>query len=185
MQIIAWVAAHQLDPPMAVIRAPQSRMADKGFDGLMISLDDKRQLRGIIVCEEKATENPRDTVREEVWPEVRKLEAGERDGELFSEVTTLLYKLKATDPAFDIDGALAAIDWSRHRVYRVSVTIETSRDNVKGHAALFKGYDNVAPGCIDRRHGETVCLAPLREWMDGFCGLVLDQLSTLESAAHV
>ena len=42
-QVISWIAAHRATPG-GLIRAPQMRLADKGFDGLQLELDGGSQI---------------------------------------------------------------------------------------------------------------------------------------------
>lgn len=65
-QVISWLAA-RCAAPDGIIRVPQMIHADKGFDGLQIELDSETGLvTAAIIFEDKATDNPRDTIRDEV-----------------------------------------------------------------------------------------------------------------------
>ena len=89
-QTISWIAAHIQDNT-ALIAPPHMQHADKGFDGLHVLIDEKTQtVRSVVICEDKATSNPRDTIRDLVWKEFSDLEAGSSDHLLTAEVSTLL-----------------------------------------------------------------------------------------------
>ena len=89
-QVMSWIAAHRADPG-GLIRAPQMQLAQKGFDGLQLRLDhDNQVVAAAVIFEDKATSNPRDTIRDQVWPEFSKLEHGKRDNLLTAEVVALL-----------------------------------------------------------------------------------------------
>ena len=167
-QAISWIAARQA-PSGSVTRAPHILRADKGFDGLQLQLsDDGKVITAVIVFEDKATENARSTIREDVWPGIAALEAGERLNELTHEVSAVLDAHAAADPELDVDSAIANILWKEARRYRVSVTINDTHNSDQARARLFDGYDSNAPGGVERRRADTIYLPRLREWMDAF-----------------
>jgi hypothetical protein len=98
-QVISWIAAHRAAPG-GLIRAPHMQLAHKGFDGLQLELsnDDGNLVTAAIIFEDKATANPRDTIRDEVWPEFADLETGARDNLLTAEVIALLQTRPAVNP---------------------------------------------------------------------------------------
>jgi hypothetical protein len=51
---------------------------------------DGKSVTAVIVFEDKATDNARKTIREEVWPGIVALEAGERVSELTHQTTAML-----------------------------------------------------------------------------------------------
>lgn len=171
MQFISWIVCYKHRARNATVRAPQSRRADKGFDGLVVEVDAKGQL-SILLCEDKATQNPRDTFREKVLPEIKSFEAGERDEELLSDLTVVL----ETSNTPDVERILATIDWASARRYRVSLSSVAKQQTPAAMKKLFDGFDTAAPGSLDRRCGETACMDPLRAWMDAFCQMVIAQL---------
>ncbi len=116
-QVIAWIAAHRQNEE-ALIRAPQMIKADKGLDGMVIEFDDDN-IAWVVICEEKATENPRQKVQSAVWPEFKMFETGARDNELVASVTALLERSNDPDP----DRTVANILWQEKRAYRVAVTV--------------------------------------------------------------
>lgn len=172
-QMISWVAARLASDNETLAAPPQIRTADKGFDGLLLELnEDTNLITAIVICEDKATEHPRQTVRDDVWPEIRHIEKGLKDHELVSEVQTIL----RTDAHPAIEKAIEQIYWNEQRRYRVSITTGASHGDPDGRARLFKGYDQVATGNVGRRRGETVQIPQLRDWLERFSGSVIDKL---------
>lgn len=156
-QVLSWIAAH-LQDQRALIREPHMYHAHKGFDGIHVKVDgDTKRVRVVVVCEEKATENPRKTVREKVWPEFEGLEKAERDHQLLSEVIAVL----RTSREIDVDQAIEEIVWKDARSYRVAVTVGDADDP----AETFDGYPDVVTGEIVRRRAEILPLNALRAWM--------------------
>jgi len=85
------LAAHANGEGAIASSIPHFRPAHKGFDALLIPLKDGRTaLDGLIICEDKATTNPRKQITEKVWQEIETIEAGERDAELNGELVAIL-----------------------------------------------------------------------------------------------
>lgn len=160
-QVMSWIAAHKATPG-AVIRAPQMIHADKGFDGLQLEIDESSlKVSAAVIFEDKATDDPRGTIQQKVWPEIQKLESGERENVLLAETVSLLERLPRIDP----DSAVEEIMWSRVRRFRVSITVDSSYQGISGRKRLFKGYESVATGTTSRRSGQTFEVSDLRVWM--------------------
>jgi hypothetical protein len=87
-QCVSWIVA--AESRVGPLRPPQMSHAEKGFDGLQLQLSsDSSRLVRVLVFEDKATENPRKTVRDKIWPELKALEAGDKDNALTAELTYL------------------------------------------------------------------------------------------------
>lgn len=161
-QTISWIAAHIQDNA-SLIAPPHMQHAHKGFDGLHVEIDEETQtVRSVVICEDKATSKPRDTIRDLVWEEFSDLEAGNRDNLLAAEVSTLL----STRPELDPDQALQQILWKKVRSFRVAITVGDHHNSVDGRKRLFKGYSKVISGQVSRRRAETLHLDDLRLWMN-------------------
>lgn len=160
-QTISWIAAHIQDNT-SLIAPPHMQHAAKGFDGLHVHIDKKTQtVHSVIICEDKATSDPRDTIRDQVWKEFKDLEAGNKDHILAANVSTLLL----TRPELNPDQAIEQILWNEVRAFRVAITVDDRHDSVDGRKLLFKGYTEVVSGKVMRRRAETLHLNDLRCWM--------------------
>ncbi|WP_394156454.1 hypothetical protein [Vibrio campbellii] len=175
-QMFSWVAAHAVKNEDSIIRAPHLVPAHKGFDGLQINVKDGL-VKDVIIFEDKATDNPRETIRKEVWPEFKEFNAGKRESELQQEVTTLLsMKPDAVD---DLEEAIETIYWEQARKFRVAITADKSHLDDNGKTRLFKGYDNIIPnGTVDFRKAELVHISNLRAWMQQFSDKTIKKLNT-------
>jgi hypothetical protein len=91
-QMIAWVAVHRTSEANQATSIPHPRPTNKGFDALIVILPTKSDASdaAVVICEDKATDNSRKTIREGVWPEFLLLETGTRDNEIISETTAIL-----------------------------------------------------------------------------------------------
>lgn len=167
-QAISWIAANK-NAAGGITRPPHMLKAHKGFDGIQLELlAGTKSIAAVIIFEDKATANARKTIRDEVWPGIAALEAGERVAELTHEVTAMLEAQQRINPDIDVDKAIESILWKKARRYRVSITVTEGQGRDAARARLFKGFDAMAPGAIERRRAETVCLPDLRKWMESF-----------------
>lgn len=160
-QAMSWIAAHKATGG-ALIRAPQMILADKGFDGLQLKINSKTGLiDAVIIFEDKATENPRATIRDKVWPEFKLMEGGDRENVLTAEVIGLLETRHDLNP----DSAIEKVIWEEARQYRVSITINENYSTASKRKRLFNNYDEMVMGNWGRRHADTVEIKDLRTWM--------------------
>lgn len=167
-QAISWIAAYRGDAG-AVVRAPHAIVAHKGFDGMQLKLDEHEEVvAAVVIFEDKATENPRKMITDDVWKGIRALESGERMPELIQETGAILEANQLRYPELDIDAAVETILWEEVRHYRVAVTSDDTHDDDDARQALFKGFDKVAPGGRRRRQAETMSVTALRDWMKAF-----------------
>lgn len=161
-QVMSWIAAHTAKPG-GVIRSPHMILAHKGFDGLQLEMDNETGAVGaVIIFEDKATDNPRETIRKEVWPDFKQLEDGDQENVLTAEVSGLLQTLPDVDP----DVAIQNIIWKQARHYRVCITVGDSHSSAAGRLRLFRDYDTVAIGTAQKRRAETFHVKHLRGWMN-------------------
>jgi hypothetical protein len=180
-QTISWLAANRANPS-AAIRAPHMILAHKGFDGLQLEIDASSGLvTAAVIFEDKATDNPRSTIRDEVWPDFKLLEAGDRENVLSADVSGLLI----TRPDIDADKAIEKIIWKQIRRYRVSITVSETHASPEGCRRLFDGYDEVASGDVQRRRSEILHIEQLRPWMASLAIAAISSLHTMAAAKVV
>lgn len=175
-QVMSWLSAHKA-ASNSLISTPQMILADKGFDGIQLDFNASGNVSAVVIFEDKATDNARKTIREDVWPEFEKFESGSDENVLVAEVTGLLEKRQGT---IDVDDVIRRIVWGDARHYRVSITVGVTHSTSKGRDRLFKDYDTKVPGVVKRRRGETFYIDNLRVWMDGIANKALAYLSTLK-----
>jgi len=167
-QVISWIAAYK-ESPEAIIKAPHIIKADKGFDGLLVEQNDSG-IQYVVICEDKATINPRTTVRAKVWPEFKDFQSGARDNQLVEAVTSLIEQRHPEDA----DDIVAKVFWDEQRAYRVAVTGKPKHSKPKPQKKLFKGFEVVVPGQEGRRRAHVLSLAELRPWMSSLAEQALD-----------
>ncbi|MFH0975888.1 MAG: hypothetical protein V1874_08920 [Spirochaetota bacterium] len=170
-QHISWICAAINKNKYDLLKAPHCRIADKGQDNLIIHLNKNNKITSISICEDKATSNVRDTIRDKVFPEFAVYESGEKDSELESEVLSMLEKHTDTNRA---ESLIKSIFWDQARNYKINVTI-TNEDPFR----IFKDYENCIKGNVDRRTGNTIQIHDLRNWFTQFAKKIEDYLNSL------
>lgn len=176
-QIISWITANQQKTPGTVLEPPHIFHAHKGFDGMQLEIaEDGTSIQAVIIFEDKATDNPRNTIRDDVWPAIAAFESGERVTELSHEATGLLEAHQRTFPDINVDDAIDRIVWQVARHYRVSITTGQTHQADADRERLFGGYENQANGPLIRRRAETMHFEDLRKWMADFAALVAHKI---------
>ncbi|WP_349365816.1 MAG: hypothetical protein ABL311_13915 [Nitratireductor rhodophyticola] len=177
-QVLAWIAAH-LHSPDTLKAAPHMIHAHKGFDGVQLRLDSSNgTVLSVVICEQKATGNPRNLITSQVWPEFQSLETGRRDNELVAEVATILER----NGHVDVDQAVSTIIWQNSRSYCVAITVGDDEHSDDGRKALFKGYKKVVPARdVVCRRAETLYQADLRKWMNSLAERAINAVHEMEA----
>lgn len=181
-QHIAWVAAACARQEGDLFSAPHVRFADKGQDMMIVHTARSGPVTAITICEDKATENCRATIRQQVLPEIRHYESGSRDDELESQTLAILEKHHDKARAQEL---IKGVFWDHARRYRVSITVGQTHNNSLGRARLFRDFDHAAQGDKSRRRGETVYLHDLREWFESFAEKVRSALEAMLGRGNV
>jgi hypothetical protein len=178
-QVISWIAASH-SKQGAILKPPHPFHAHKGFDGIQLEMAaDGKTVKAVVIFEDKATDDARGMLRDEVWPDIVDLEAGGRVAELTSEITSMLEAQQAAFPGLNVDEAINRLLWQEARRYRVSVTISDTHKSEPKRKGLFKDYDTSAPGDVLKRRAETMHFDNMREWMTDFSSRVETQIKTI------
>lgn len=178
-QIISWIAANQ-EKQGATLAPPHIFHAHKGFDGMQLEISgDGKSVTAIVIFEDKATDDARRTIKQNVWPDIVDLEAGERIAELTHEASAILERQQHLYPELDIDNAIDRILWQEARRYRVSISIDDKHKPADQRKKLFKHYDVSADGDVARRRAETMHFEDLRQWMTDFSNLVAAKIKAI------
>lgn len=178
-QVMSWLSASKA-APSSLMNPPHLIHAQKGFDGIQLEFDGAGAISAVVIFEDKATDNPRETIRTDVWPEFARFESGEYGNVLVAEVTGLLEKRAGVD----VDEVIQKVIWKDARHYRVSITVGDAHSSPEGFVRLFKDYDVKVLGDVKRRRGETFYVNDLRPWMDKVAAEAVAHILILK-AAHV
>ncbi|MDT3249734.1 hypothetical protein QZQ97_02190 [Serratia sp. root2] len=161
-QYISWVAA-RLELPNGYMTSPHVRQADKGFDGFIIELDKSvREIKRIVLCEDKASKSPRNLITSSVWPEIETLRRGDRDDEILAELVTLLKSV----PGIDAEEAVDEIFWEGAREFRVAVATGENRRRAGSFLHIIAGFKTVAGGELEARMAGVLAFKDVRTGLD-------------------
>lgn len=179
-QTVSWIAAH-LTNKESFIQAPQMIHADKGPDGLIVEFGDEK-VASVVICEDKATKNPRKEIRSSVWPLFKKYETGDLNSSLISSVTSLLKGCPSLDPV----KVVTNIFWDEQRAYRIAVTIHDKKySDEDGRRKLFKNYETTVCGDIKRRRVEVVYFDDMRQRLANIADKAVKYIDNAEAEADV
>jgi hypothetical protein len=160
-QHVSWIAA-SMRLPNAKATPPHVRQADKGFDGVLLEIHPTpTALSRIVLCEDKASINPRSLVTGSIWPEIKLIQAGAKDREIIAALTAIL----ATMPEIDQESVIDATEWLGARQFRVALTAGDDQLKAGGYQHLFAGFDTVAGGAIETRMAEVMPMPQVRPYL--------------------
>ncbi|WBL43555.1 hypothetical protein PBT90_02465 [Algoriphagus halophytocola] len=174
-QMMTWISIRiEYNGVKVYSQAPHDNPAQHGIDGLSIILTSNNKIKSIIIEEDKYTENPRPTIKNQVWPEFKLFEKGEFDSQLVSRTSILLAHLSDDEINEIIENDIYK---STKRIYRAGITPLDTAKTPKKRKKLFKGYDGCVSG-IDhgRRQALTFSQTDIRKWMDDFSLEIYDFL---------
>lgn len=176
-QMMTWISVRMENPSVNLIsQAPHTNPAQHGIDGLAIVLTSANQIKTLFIAEDKFTENPRDTLKDDVWPEFKLFERGEFDSQLVTQTTMLLAHLNDDEIDAIIENDIYK---PANRVYRVGITPLAANATVPKRKKLFKGYDGCVAGPDQlRRQALTFSQPDIRQWMDDFSQEIYNFLET-------
>lgn len=115
-QLMMWLAAYLDLADGDLVALPHSQASAKGQDSIVVHRKEDAVV-AISICEDKATTNPRDTVRDDVWPEIKTYEEGGRWDELRSNIIATLGT--GGVPTEEAIRLIRGISWEGRRCYRV------------------------------------------------------------------
>ncbi|PQQ25701.1 hypothetical protein [Photorhabdus hindustanensis] len=167
-QHISWIAA-RLELPNGYMTSPHVRQADKGFDGFIIELDESvREIKRIVLCEDKASKSPRNLITSSVWPEIGTIRSGDRDDEILADLVTLLRSV----PSIDAEEAVDEIFWEGAREFRVAVATGEDQRRTGSFLHIITGFKAVAGGELEARMAGVLAFEDVRTGLDLLAGEV-------------
>lgn len=176
-QHISWLAA-RVQYPNAEATAPHVRQADKGFDGFLIEHEPGQlALSKIVLCEDKASTNPRGLVTSQIWPDIRSILAGEKDREIAAAVMALLSNVAPDDR----EAIIGATIWTRAKHYRIALAAGDDQIKDGGYVHLFDGYEKEAAGDIVIRMAEVMPMTEVRAYLEALAQKVVERLTQMKS----
>ena len=176
-QHVSWLAA-RMKFPSAKTTPPHVRQADKGFDGFLVEYDAAQDaVSKIVLCEDKASTDPRALVTSRVWPEIRSIVACERDLEILDALTALLDNV----PEAHREKLIKDIIWDRARCFRVALAVGPNDIKNGSYTHLFDGFDAQVSGDVETRQGEVMPLPDVRQYLDDLAKKVIAELEAMQN----
>lgn len=177
-QHISWVAARRT-LPNGYMTSPHVRQADKGFDGFIIDLDDsRREIKRIVLCEDKASKSPRGLISSSVWPEIGTILRGDRDDEILADLVTLLKGV----PDIDAEAAVDEMFWEGACEFRVAVATGEDQRRAGNFLHIIAGFEAVAGGELGSRTAGVLAFDDVRK---GLALLASEVAAKVEEIASV
>lgn len=182
-QMISWIALninlHSIHGSGKVfMNAPHTAPAQHGIDGFSLVIDDKKQIKYIVLCEDKCTEDARNIITSQIFPEFKDFEEGKYDNRVLAEVSSII---RGEDGGVLLQNIQDDIVNNKYWMYRIGVTRQNNHDTKEGREALYEGYDKKVPGVVDRRDSASVNLNDVRKWMESFSKKVIRELESKKS----
>lgn len=175
-QFISWIALARRSNGTVLLDAPHPMPSQKGFDGIGIRLAATKQtVEFVLLSEDKATDNPRATFASLVVPEIKDIEAGNRDSQILSRVTTLVNAHSSDEGVRE--GLLSSSFYGKSVRFRVC--IGTTLNKLPRKCKLFDGYADCVSGNKERRGGEVLALTDLRKWLQTVADKAIVYLKSL------
>lgn len=149
---------------------PHPQVSMHGLDGIAVKMNTDNSINRIIITEDKCTDDARNTVKQQVFPEFESIEKGEKNNAIMQHVEALI----SEDILFSIQDDILKPEY---RQYRISITRQDRHDTNDGRKKLFKDYDIIVAGAdVDRRTAATINMGEMRDWMEDLRLLVITKL---------
>lgn len=172
-QLISWIVLVERLGSKGYVDAPHPIQAQKGIDTLGFSIKgkDPKGVGEVFVGEEKATDHPRKTFKNDVISEFEAIARGERNSEIRSRLSTIIDTIGVAE-----DQKKKLIEqgiWTRNFCYRCCIGTTTS--SLPSKTSVFDGFAK-ALGKKSKRLGELLLQDDFRMYLDTLAGKVLDYI---------
>ncbi|MFL6546799.1 MAG: hypothetical protein ACJ8LM_16675 [Candidatus Udaeobacter sp.] len=173
-EIICWIVARMTAGPNDVISDPHLTSTQQGLDTVRLAFDPAvRNVTRAIICEQKCTDNARNTFRDEVLPAFQKWMAGTRDNQLTQLAAGLLSRFNLTDQ--ENTNVYDTLVQDRPLHFQAALTVTPNPFATALCVALFKDYSTVT-AALERRLGDTFPLPNIRQWFESFAERVWQKI---------
>ena len=185
-EVISWVAIQKTASAKSLMKTPHVKATTQGLDGLLLEVTSSPpEIQRATICEDKCSENPRETFRDKVLPVFKRHHDGKREPELVAEAASLLAQLglggtEATKAASRV------VDLNARR-YRAALAVETAHDSLVERKKLFKSFNDLLGTNQSQRLAATFIVeGKLREYFDSLATKAISFLDMWEKkVTHV
>jgi len=184
-ECISWIVSSQEADNNTYLKDPHISATTQGLDGLIIRMDpEEKVLIQTIICEDKCTQNPRDTFRDKVLEAFSEHHQNKRASDLLANAVALikLSGLKGTNAVL----AAEKVHDKEFRSYRAALTVDSSVSTISKRLKLFKGYEKLENIEKNQRIGATFIVnGELRVWFHELSELVIHHLNNFEEGEKI
>ncbi|MEK3985085.1 hypothetical protein MHB77_17075 [Paenibacillus sp. FSL K6-3166] len=180
-ECISWIVACQVADENTYLKDPHISSTTQGLDGLIIQMDPVEKIvLHTTICEDKCTQNPRDTFRNKVMIAFKEHHQNKRGRDLLANAITLIKQSGLTGTAATL--AAARVHDKTYRSYRAALTVNSDISTAEERQKLFKGYEGLTDISQLQRIGATfIVIGDLREWFQELADRVINSLDEFEA----
>jgi hypothetical protein len=180
-ECMSWIVARQTADVNTYLKDPHMSSTTQGLDGLIIQMDPEEKIvLHTTICEDKCTQNPRDTFRDKVMVAFTEHHQNKRGRDLLANAVALIKQsgLKGTDATLAAD----RVHDKTHRTYRAALTVNSDICTTEERQKLFKGYEGLTDISQAQRVGATLIVTgELRDWFQELADHVIEALNEFEA----
>ena len=128
-----------------------------------------------MLCEDKCSEDARNIITAQIFPEFIEFEDGKYDNRVLAEVSSII---RGEDGGVLLQSIQDDIVNNKYWMYRIGISRQDVHYNKAGREALYKDYDKKVTGGLNRRDAASVNLNDLRAWLESFSQMVITELES-------
>ncbi|MBO2945268.1 hypothetical protein JJQ72_14925 [Paenibacillus sp. F411] len=179
-ECMSWIEARQASTEDTYLKDPHISSTTQGLDGLIIQMDpEEKVVLHTTICEDKCTQNPRDTFRDKVMIAFNEHHLNKRGRDLLANAVSLIKQSGLTGTAAIF--AAERVHNKTHRTYRAALTVNSDICTAEERQKLFKGYDGLTDISQAQRIGATfIVTGNLRDWFQELADHVIQSLDEFE-----
>lgn len=173
-QHLSWIAlATQYGTSNLKMIKPHDEPIEHGLDGFAILLNNDGSINKIIITEDKCSDDPRNRITQEVFPEYDQIEKGIKDNIIISNITSLV----GENPSY-FDKIEPNIANKQLWQYRIGITRDSKHDAIENRRDLFKDYEKHVADPQERRHAATILIPDTKAWATDLRDKIIDYIKS-------
>jgi len=180
-ECMSWIVARQAADENTYLKDPHISSTTQGLDGLIIQMEPvEKVVIHTTICEDKCTQNPRETFRDKVMIAFAEHHKNKRGRDLLANAVALIKQSGLRGTAATL--AAERVHDKTHRTYRVALTVNSDICTTEERQKLFKGYDGLSDISQAQRIGATLIVTGnLRDWFQELADHVIQALNKFEA----
>lgn len=181
-ECISWIEARQNGDERTFLKDPHLDSTTHGLDGLILQLaPEAPEIIRAIICEDKCTDYPRDSFRDDVLKTFGEHHTNKRARDLVANAVELIRDSGVRGTA--AVNAAARVTDKAVRIYRAALTTKVLETT--GRVSLFTGCSGLEEIVQAQRVGATLPLSgSLRDWFQALADAVISALDAFIATAR-